>query len=62
MELPRLWICEPIAMQSTAHDPLGDSYDRGAKFSAYRDLPSVEEYVLVSQSEPLIETFLRQAD
>ncbi len=39
-----------------------EAYDRGNKFSAYRDLPTMEEYVLVSQSVPMIETFHRQAD
>ena len=38
-----------------------EAYDRGEKFSAYRDLPSMEEYVLVSQNRPTIETFLRQS-
>ncbi len=39
-----------------------ESYDRGAKFELYREIPSLQEYVLVSQREPLVETFLRQAD
>lgn len=39
-----------------------EAYDRGAKFTAYRDLESFEEYVLVSQDLPQIETFARQAD
>lgn len=39
-----------------------EAYDRGAKFTAYRDLKSLEEYVLVSQDQPLVETFVRQAE
>jgi Uma2 family endonuclease len=39
-----------------------EGYDRGPKFTAYRDLESLDEYVLVSQDRPLIETFLRQRD
>ena len=39
-----------------------EAYDRGDKFSAYRDLSSLEEYVLVSQTRPMIETYLRQSD
>jgi Uma2 family endonuclease len=39
-----------------------ESYDRGVKFELYREVPSLEEYVLVSQREPLIESFLRQPD
>jgi Uma2 family endonuclease len=42
--------------------PTTEAYDRGAKFSLYRTLPSLEEYVLISQNSPLIETFVRQAD
>jgi Uma2 family endonuclease len=39
-----------------------ESYDRGRKFEAYRTLPSLKEYVLISQWEPLVETFYRNAD
>ena len=39
-----------------------ESYDRGGKFSLYREIPSFEEYVVVSQRVPLVETFLRQPD
>ncbi len=39
-----------------------ESYDRGAKFTLYRQIPSLEEYILVSQREPQIETFLQQPD
>lgn len=42
--------------------PTTEAYDRGAKFSLYRTLPSLQEYVLVSQDKPMIETFVRQAD
>jgi Uma2 family endonuclease len=38
------------------------SYDRGAKFELYRQIPSLEEYVLVSQREPIMETFLRRPE
>jgi Uma2 family endonuclease len=38
-----------------------ESYDRGRKFDLYRQIPSLQEYVLVSQDEPLVETFLREA-
>jgi len=36
-----------------------EAYDRGAKFAHYRTLPSLQEYVLVSQHEPRIEHYLR---
>lgn len=34
-----------------------EAYDRGEKFAHYRRLPSLREYVLVSQHEPHIEVF-----
>jgi Uma2 family endonuclease len=39
-----------------------ESYDRGEKFAGYRTLPSLQEYVLVSQKQELVEHFHRQAD
>jgi Uma2 family endonuclease len=36
-----------------------ERYDREEKFSYYRTLPSLEEYVLVSQDERMIEVFRR---
>jgi Uma2 family endonuclease len=36
-----------------------EGYDRGAKFAHYRRIPSLAEYVLVSQTEPLIEVYRR---
>ena len=42
--------------------PSTEGYDRGAKFTRYREIESFEEYVLISQSEPSVETFLRQSD
>jgi Uma2 family endonuclease len=39
-----------------------ERYDRGAKFAQYRQLPSVEEYVLVAQDRPLVERYVRQPD
>jgi Uma2 family endonuclease len=37
-----------------------EAYDRGKKFEIYRSIPSLSEYVLVSQDEPLIERYCRQ--
>ena len=42
--------------------PSTEAYDRGEKFDRYRKLDSLQEYVLVSQSTPRIETFLRQPE
>ncbi|MEZ4527439.1 MAG: Uma2 family endonuclease [Desulfobacterales bacterium] len=39
--------------------PATQSFDRGEKFSYYRTLASVREYVLISQHQPLIEVFYK---
>lgn len=39
--------------------PSTEAYDRGIKAQHYRAIPSLREYVLVSQSEPHIEVFHR---
>lgn len=39
-----------------------ESYDRGRKFKKYQSLPAFREYVLVSQTEPVVETYFRQDD
>ncbi len=36
-----------------------EAYDRGAKATHYRRIPSLREYVLINQHEPLIEVFRR---
>lgn len=37
-----------------------EKYDRGTKFRHYRGLPTLQEYVLIAQDEPLIERHVRQ--
>lgn len=69
-------VCGPVAFdhgdpkRTTINNPkvvievLSESterYDRGAKFGFYRDVPTLEEYVLISQFEPSIEVFQRQS-
>jgi Uma2 family endonuclease len=39
-----------------------ESYDRGEKFRQYQRLASFQEYVVVSQDEPVCERFVRQRD
>lgn len=41
--------------------PSTEAYDRGFKFTQYRKLESLQEYVLVSQGEPRVEVFCRQS-
>ncbi len=37
-----------------------EAYDRGKKFALYRQIPSLRDFLLVSQHKPLIEQFIRQ--
>lgn len=39
-----------------------ERYDRGKKFQHYRELVSLQEYVLIAQDNPHLERFVRQAD
>ncbi len=39
-----------------------ERHDRTTKFRHYKQLPSVQEYVLVSQNEPHVERYVRQED
>jgi Uma2 family endonuclease len=39
-----------------------ETFDRGVKFHSYQQLPSLREYLLVAQDEPLIEQYVRQDD
>ena len=39
-----------------------EAYDRGGKFAHYRKLASLMEYVLITQTKPHIEPYLRQPD
>ena len=39
-----------------------EAYDRGKKFDHYRTIPSLREYVLVAQDEPMVQRFLRNDD
>lgn len=39
--------------------PASEGYDRGAKFENYTTIPSLCEYVLISQTKPLVDHFLR---
>jgi Uma2 family endonuclease len=66
-------ICDPLKFDAGTDDTvvnpaliievLSDSteaYDRGEKFQHYRQLPSLREYLLVSQRLPRVEQFIRR--
>ncbi len=40
--------------------PSTEKFDRGDKFAYYRSIPSLREYVLVSQNEPVVEMYHKQ--
>ena len=40
--------------------PSTEAYDRGDKFAKYREIESFEEYILISQDRPNVESILRQ--
>jgi len=42
--------------------PSTEGYDRGDKFAQYRRIESLEEYILISQDRPNVESLLRHAD
>lgn len=39
-----------------------ESYDRGRKFEQYRRLDTLKEYILISQSRPYVERFVKHGD
>jgi Uma2 family endonuclease len=61
IEVPVGLLLNPTLVVEVFSDS-SESYDRGEKFARYRTLPSFEEYVLVSQNAPRVETFLKQND
>ncbi|MFO0810120.1 MAG: Uma2 family endonuclease [Gemmataceae bacterium] len=54
-------LLNPIAIVEVLSES-AEAYDRGAKFAQYRQVSSLQEYVLVAQDKPLVERFVRQAD
>src|SRR6266404_330901 len=53
-------LLNPVVIVEVLSDST-EAYDRGKKFEQYRQIPSCREYLLVSQKEPRIEQFIRQA-
>lgn len=60
-DLRRQALLNPLLIIEVLSDST-ETYDRGKKFWHYRHLPSLQEYVLIAQDEPLVEVFHRQAD
>lgn len=54
-------IVNPIVLVEVLSDST-EAYDRGEKFAHYQRIPSLKEYVIVSQRGPRIEVFQRNED
>lgn len=54
-------IVNPVLLIEVLSDS-SEAYDRGAKAAHYRRIQTLREYVLVSQSEPLVEVYRRNAE
>ncbi|MBE9063814.1 Uma2 family endonuclease [cf. Phormidesmis sp. LEGE 11477] len=54
-------VMNPILIAETLSDST-EAYDRGDKFTYYRTLESVQEYVLIEQSRPHVEHYIKQGD
>jgi Uma2 family endonuclease len=60
-DLRELELLNPILIVEILSDATA-AYDRGKKFWHYRQIESLEEYMLVSTDEPLVEVYQRRAD
>jgi Uma2 family endonuclease len=60
-DLRRQALLNPLLIIEVLSDST-ETYDRGKKFWHYRQLPSLQEYVLISQDMALVEIFSRQAN
>jgi Uma2 family endonuclease len=56
-----LAIVNPVLLVEVLSDST-EAYDRGEKAAHYRRIPSLREYLLVSQREPRLELFRRAGD
>ena len=60
-DVQRETITNPTLLVEVLSDST-EAYNRGRKFEHFRSIASCSEYVLISQSAPLVEVYLRQAD
>lgn len=50
----------PLIVEVLSDSP--EAYDRGGKFAHYRKLTSLQTYVLITQTKPHVEQYVRQPD
>lgn len=54
-------VSNPIIIIEVLSDSTAE-YDRGDKFHFYRSIPSLQEYILISQDKAQVEVFARRGD
>ena len=54
-------LLNPLAMIEVLSDST-EKYDRGTKFAQYRQILSLQEFILAAQDQPLLERYARQPD
>lgn len=54
-------VLNPIALVEVWSDSTKE-YDRGAKFAMYRQIPTLQEYVMIDQTKAYIEHFRREGN
>lgn len=54
-------LLNPVLIVETLSEST-EAYDRGGKFAHYRKLTSLLEYVLIAQTKPYVEHYVRQPD
>lgn len=54
-------VMEPILIAEVLSDST-EAYDRGDKFQAYRTIETFQEYLLIGQSKPYVEQYVKQTE
>ena len=54
-------LLNPVVLIEVLSDST-EAHDRGGKFTSYRRIATLREYLLVSQDQPLVEHYVRQGD
>jgi Uma2 family endonuclease len=57
----RTTVVNPVLVAEVTSDST-EEYDRGDKLAHYRQIPSLEEYALISHREPRVEVWRREPD
>jgi Uma2 family endonuclease len=52
-------LTNPIAIVEVLSDSTA-GYDRGKKFAMYRQIPTLQDYVMIDQTRPYVEYFRRE--